>query len=321
MVRNHFLLSEGTDAALKVFAPNVKQIGDRRAKVSFYRQIKSKYNNHEMFSLLEPVLFEFNDVTLQAADNRPKDGPGTTWRNTELPDNLVYSDGVDWTLILNNWVLPQVTKEEWDKKVAREAARFVELGYTPFSIPPFALWFAFAYEVYKAEPKAFASTLNKLKILTLRAKLAKSEALDAPHGVDNGVSEDKRQFLRAFGFNKLMDPGRLVERLEETDDDEGVVTFMCAHLLTLDGKGVDNEKFESFLHYTPVEMMKAVYRYLADNEILNIGEVIEEGGGSLDVNYMPNQVQAHYFEMFNRDNNVETRKFVCVSELLDYVVL
>jgi hypothetical protein len=33
----------------------------------------------------------------------------------------VYNEGVDWALILNNWLLTRVSKEAWDEKVAKEA--------------------------------------------------------------------------------------------------------------------------------------------------------------------------------------------------------
>ena len=175
------MISNEWDAVLKATAASKgKHLGTIRTETSLYRQIKRKYSNKagtflSMFTLLEPVLFELDVVTLQEADKHPKNGPSKHYRREELPDNLVYNEGVDWSLILDNWVLTQVTKEAWGDKVAKEAARFVELGYTPFSIPPFALWKTLAYDTLLADPKAFTATLNKLTILTLRSKLAKAE--------------------------------------------------------------------------------------------------------------------------------------------------
>ena len=88
----------------------------------------------------------------------------------------MYNEGVDWALILNNWVLTQVSKAAWDEKVAKEAARFVQLGYTPFSTPPFEIWAEIAYVAFRAQPKEFLATLDKLTLQTLRVKLARAEA-------------------------------------------------------------------------------------------------------------------------------------------------
>jgi len=137
----HLMISSGWDEVLKATGTPGKPIGTVRTEVSLYRQLRRKYHSghlgcgtgiDEMFAMLEPILFEFNIVTLQEADNHPKNGPSKRFRDDNLPDNLVYNEGIDWALILNNWVLPQVSKETWDEMVAKEAARFVQLGYSFF---------------------------------------------------------------------------------------------------------------------------------------------------------------------------------------------
>jgi hypothetical protein len=82
-----------------------------------------------MFAMLEHILFEHDIVTLQEADKHPESGPSQHYRDDTLPDNLVYNEGVDWALTLNNWVLTRVRKEAWDENFQKAQ---LELFYIAF---------------------------------------------------------------------------------------------------------------------------------------------------------------------------------------------